>query len=41
MTIFADYEVDFIDYFNQLANLGAQFNANAYLVPIEIDTPRF
>jgi hypothetical protein len=38
---FADYEVDFIDYFNQLANLGAQFNPNAYLVPIEIDTPRF
>ena len=37
---FADYEVDFIDYFNQLVGLGATFNPDAYFVPIEIDTPR-
>ncbi len=40
LLVSADYEVDFIDYFNQLVNLGAKFNPEAYLVPIEIDTPR-
>lgn len=37
----ADYEVDFIDYFNQLVNLGAKYDNDAYLVPIVIDTPKF
>ncbi len=37
----ADYEVDLIDYFTVLANLGATYNPDAYLLPIEIDTPRF
>ena len=38
--MFADYEVDFIDYLNNLALQGAKFDADKYYVPIEIDTPR-
>jgi len=39
--LFADFEVDTIDYFTALAGLGAKFDPDAYLLPIEIDTPRF
>jgi hypothetical protein len=37
----ADFEVDTIDYVTALASLGAKFDPDAYLLPIEIDTPKF
>lgn len=36
----ADYEVDFITFFTQLAAVGAKFDKDAYLVPIETIAPR-
>ena len=31
----ADYEVDFVTFFTQLASVGAKFNPDAYLKPID------
>jgi L-ascorbate peroxidase len=34
-----EYEVDFNDYLDRLANLGAQYNPGQYLVPISFQAP--
>lgn len=34
-----DYEVDFVNFFNKLADLGASFDKNAYLYDLTIQVP--
>ncbi len=36
-----DYEVDFIDFFTNLTNLGATFRKDAYLHPEEVPAIKF
>lgn len=36
----ADYEVDFITFFDRLTSLGAKVNADQYLVDQLVDAPR-
>ena len=36
----AEYEVDFIDFFTRLANLGANIDKEAYLYPVTLNLPK-
>ena len=36
----ADYEVDFITFFDRLTSLGAKVNADQYLIDQLVDAPR-
>ena len=40
MSLFTDYEVDFINYFDKLIACGAKFNNNAYLYPVPVKVPK-
>ena len=39
MPIAAEYEVDTIQYFNTLSNLGAKFNRDRYYFDVNVDLP--
>ena len=35
IVVFADYEVDFVTFFTLLSSVGAKFNPDAYLKPLD------